>query len=346
MAGVLCVALLSALSLTNIPRRQPVSVFLHRRALALLLPLMALAPVAAHAADWKPDRLVTLVVPYSPGGGVDAQARAVAQELGKIWGQSVIVENTPGADGLIGTKKVIGMKPDGHTLLVQINAITVMKHIPSSRGFDPLPDLVPVSAFSQLPGVFVVNGAMPGKTLAEVVRHCKTSAKPCSFGTTESMARLQARQLALEAGLDNMVVVNYKGGGQLITDLVAGNVNMAIMGVTAALPHYKSGSLKIMATLGSKRAPVTPEVPSAVEAGFPSMDTVTWYGLFAPKGTPKNIVDGIAAAVAQAVKGETTTKTFTSLGAEAIGNTPGEFATMLRKEGERTDAMAKRFPLE
>lgn len=321
-------------------------ILLHRRALALLLPALVLGPLAARAADWKPERPVTLVVPYSPGGGVDAQARAVAQELSRIWGQSVIVENTPGADGLIGTKKVIGLKPDGHTLLVQINAITVMKHIPSSKGFDPLPDLVPVSAFSQIPGVFVANGSVPGKTLAEVVRYCKTAEKPCSFGTTESMARLQARQLAVEAGLDNLVVVNYKGGGQLITDLVAGNVNMSIMGVTAALPHYKSGALKIMATMGSKRAPITPEVPSAVEAGFPSMDTVTWYGLFAPKGTPKNVVDAIATAVAHAVKGEATTKTFTSLGAEAIGNTPGEFATMLRKEGERTDAMVKRFPLE
>ena len=322
------------------------SVSLHRRAFALLLPLLAVAPLAAHAADWKPDRPVTLVVPYSPGGGVDAQARAVAQELSKVWGQSVVVENTPGADGLIGTKRVIGVKPDGHTLLVQINAITVMKHIPSSKGFDPVQDLVPVSIFSQLPGVFVTHGSVPGKTLAEVVRHCKSSPKPCSFGTTESMARLQARQLAVEAGLDTMVVVNYKGGGQLITDLVAGNLNMSIMGVTAALPHYKSGALKIMATLGSKRAPVTPEVPSAVEAGFPFMDTVTWYGLFAPKGTPKNVVDSIAAAVAQAVKGEATTRTFTTLGAEAIGNTPTEFATMLRKEGERTDGLVKRFPLE
>lgn len=196
------------------------------RALALLLPAVVLAPATVHAADWKPERTVTLVVPYSPGGGVDAQARAVAQELAKAWGQSVVVENAPGADGLIGTKKVIATKPDGHTLLVQINAITVVKHIPSTKGFNPLPELVPVSAFSQLPGVFVANAGVPGKTLAEVVQQCKSSPKPCSFGTTESTARLQARQLAVEAGLDNMVVVNYKGGGQLITDLVAGNVNM------------------------------------------------------------------------------------------------------------------------
>ncbi|AEG93260.1 tripartite tricarboxylate transporter substrate binding protein [Ramlibacter tataouinensis] len=324
------------------------SAFLDRRALALLIPALALAPLVAIAqtSDWKPDRTVTIVVPYSPGGGTDAQARAVAQELAKVWGQSVVIENVPGADGLIGTKKVMAAKPDGHTLLVQINSIAVMKHIPASKGFDPVPDLVPVSVFSQLPGVFVTTPSLPGKTLAEVVRHCKASPQPCSFGTTESVARLQARQLAVEAGLDNMVVVNYKGGGQLITDLLAGNVNMAIMGVTAALPHYKSGALKIQATLGSKRASVTPNVPSAVEAGFPSMDTITWYGLFAPKGTPKNVADGIASAVAKAVKGEATSKTFGTLGAEALGTTSAEFATIVQKEVERMDALAKRFPLE
>jgi tripartite-type tricarboxylate transporter receptor subunit TctC len=329
------------------PRTVRIFSSLNSRALALLMPALALAPFAAVAqADWKPDRTLSIVVPYSPGGGTDAQARAVAQELAKLWGQPVVVENVPGADGLIGTKKVIAAKPDGHTLLVQINSMAVMKHIPSSKGFDPVPDLVPVSAFSQLPGVFVTTPSLLGKTLAEVVRNCKTSPQPCSFGTTESVARLQARQLAMESGLSNLVVVNYKGGGQLITDLLAGHVSMSIMGVTAALPHYKTGALKIQATLGSKRASVTPEVPSAVEAGFPSMDTITWYGLFAPKGTPKNVVDGIALAVAKAVKGEATTKTFSSLGAEVLGTTSAEFVTIVQREVERMDAMAKRFPLE
>lgn len=321
---------------------------LHRRALALLVSTLALAPLAAVAqsADWKPDRPVTLVVPYSPGGGTDAQARSVAQELAKVWGQSVVVENVPGADGMIGTKKVIGLKPDGLTLLVQINAITLTKHLPASKGFDPLPELLPVSAFSQLPGVFVTSPNLPGKSLAEVVRHCKTPGQSCSFGTTESVARLQASQLAVEAGLENLVVVNYKGGGQLITDILAGNVSMAVMGITAALPHYKSGALKIQATMGGKRASVTPEVPSAVEAGFPSLDSITWYGLFAPKGTPRPVVEGIAAAVAKAVKGEATTKTFNTLGAESLGTTPAVFAAMVQKEAAHMDAMAKRFPLE
>jgi len=288
---------------------------------------------------------VTVVVPYSPGGGTDAQARAIAKELSTIWGQSVIVENVPGADGLIGTRKVIGAKPDGQTLLLHTYAITLSKHMSSSGGFDPMPQLVPASVFSQIPGVFVANPKLPGKTLAEVIQHCKTAAKPCSFATTESVARLQAQMLRADYGLNNMVVVNYKGGGQVISDLVAGHVDMAIMGITAAMPHYKSGSLKVLATLGSKRTPVTPEIPSAVEAGFPNLDQVTWYALFAPKGTPSNVVAGVSTATAQAVKAEGAAKTFLSLGATVLESSVAESESIARKETERMDSLVNRFPL-
>src|SRR6476659_9886599 len=261
-------------------------------ALALIAALGA-ASAAQAQATWKPDKQVTLVVPYSPGGGTDAQSRAVARELQRIWGQTVIVDNTAGADGLIGTRKVIESKPDGYTLLVQLNSLTL---------------LVPVSAFASLPVVLVANAKLPIKTVAELTQFCK--ANPCSFGTTENVARLQAQMYKAETGIDNLVVVNYKGGGQLITDLVANNVNVAIMGITAAMPHYRTGSLRVLASAGKKRSPVMPEVPSAQEAGMPGMDEPIWYGVFAPKDTPANIVQGIAAAVHDAIKAEDVKKTF------------------------------------
>lgn len=317
-----------------------------RRALALVLPSLALAAAPAFAQPvWTPTGPVTIVVPYSPGGGTDAQARSVAKELSGIWGQPVIVENVPGADGLIGTRKVIAAKPDGQTLLLQTYAITVTKHLPTANGFDPMPHLVPASIFSQIPGVFVANPKLPGKTLAEVIRHCKTAVKPCSFATTESVARLQAQMLRADEGLDSMIVVNYKGGGQVITDLVAGNVDISIMGITAAMPHYKSGALKVLATLGNKRTSATPDVPSTAEAGFPNLSQVTWYGLFAPKGTPQNVVNGVAAATAKAVKSEGAMKTFSALGANVLETSAAESASIARKEIESMDALAKRFPL-
>jgi tripartite-type tricarboxylate transporter receptor subunit TctC len=316
-----------------------------RSALALALIAALGAASAAHAqATWKPDRQVTLVVPYSPGGGTDAQSRAVARELQRIWGQTVIVDNTAGADGLIGTRKVIESRPDGYMLLVQLNSLTLLKHLPTFKGTDPVTQLVPVSAFASLPVVLVANAKLPIKTVAELTAYCK--ANPCSFGTTENVARLQAQMYKAETGIDNLVVVNYKGGGQLITDLVGNNVNVAIMGITAAMPHYKSGALRVLASAGKKRSPVMPEVPSAQEAGMPGMDEPIWYGVFAPKDTPANIVQGVAAAVREAIKGDEVKKTFATLGSDAIGNSPAEFATMVKEEADRMGVLVKRFPIE
>jgi tripartite-type tricarboxylate transporter receptor subunit TctC len=319
--------------------------FTYARPFALALAFAAaLGASTAAEAQWKPDRTVTIVVPYSPGGGTDAQSRAVARELQRIWGQPVIVDNTAGADGLIGSRKVIEAKPDGHTLLVQLNSMTLLKHLPTFKGTDPVTQLAPIAAFSSLPGVFVVNAKLPVKTVPELTRYCK--AQGCSFGTTENVARLQAQMYKAENGLDNLVVVNYKGGGQLITDLVSNNVNIAVMGITAVLPHYKSGNLRILASAGKKRSVVLPEVPSASEAGVPGMEEPIWYGVFAPKDTPANIVQGIAAAVHEAVRADDVKKAFAVLGSEAIGNTPAEFAAMVKEEGERMGALAKRFPIE
>jgi tripartite-type tricarboxylate transporter receptor subunit TctC len=319
--------------------------FMFARPLALALAFAAaLGASTAAQAQWKPDKLVTLVVPYAPGGGTDAQSRAVARELQRIWGQPVIVDNTAGADGLIGTRKVIESKPDGYTLVVQLNSLTLLKHLPTFKGLDPVTQLVPVSAFASLPGVLVVNAKLPIKTVGDLTKYCK--ANPCSFGTTENVARLQAQMYKADTGIDNLVVVNYKGGGQLITDLVANNVNVAVMGLTAALPHYKSGALRILTSAGTKRSVVLPEVPSDSETGMPGLEETTWYGLFAPKGTPANVVEGIAAAVSEAVKADEVKKTFAVLGSEAIGNTPAEFAAMVKRESDRMAVLTKRFPIE
>jgi tripartite-type tricarboxylate transporter receptor subunit TctC len=256
----------------------------------------------------------------------------------------VIVDNTAGADGLIGTRKVIESRPDGYMLLVQLNSLTLLKHLPTFKGTDPVTQLVPVSAFASLPVVLVANAKLPIKTVAELTAYCK--ANPCSFGTTENVARLQAQMYKAETGIDNLVVVNYKGGGQLITDLVGNNVNVAIMGITAAMPHYKSGALRVLASAGKKRSPVMPEVPSAQEAGMPGMDEPIWYGVFAPKDTPANIVQGVAAAVREAIKGDEVKKTFATLGSDAIGNSPAEFATMVKEEADRMGVLVKRFPIE
>lgn len=312
--------------------------------LALGIGVMSTSAMAQSPAVWKPDRPVTLTVPYSTGGGTDALTRHVAKELAKHWGQSVVVENSPGADGLVGTRRVIDMKPDGHSLLVQLPSLTMNRHLPGFKGPDPVTQLVPISIFASMAGVIVTHASVPGKTMTEVVQQCKTANPPCSFGTTEAVARLYGQMLAVD--VPSLIVVNYKGGGQLITDLLGNNVNMALMGFTAVLPHQQTGKLKIVASIGKKRLPVLPDVPTIAETGFPQFTADTWYGLFAPLGTPQPVIDGIAAAVKEAIKEEGYLKSIAVLGAYPVGNTPAEFATVVREESTRISDLVRRFPLQ
>lgn len=308
--------------------------------------LLSLAPPAFAQASWHPDRPVTLIVPYSAGGGTDATARAVSKQLGVIWKQPVVVENVPGADGLIGTRRVMEAKPDGYTLLLQVPSIVVTKYTPGLKGVDPLARLEPVTAVSQSPAAVVVSAKLPVKTFGEFIRYCKTAAQPCSLGTGEATARVSAKQLAAEAGLPNLIVVNYRGTGAIVTDMIANNVNMAFTGITAALPHYKSGALKILATQGSKRAAALPEVPTTAEAGYPQFRSVTWFGLFAPKGTPPAVTQGIVAALHEAVKDADVQQTIASAGAEPVVNAPAAFAAQVREDSERMAALVKLYPLD
>ncbi|MDQ0610939.1 tripartite-type tricarboxylate transporter receptor subunit TctC [Variovorax sp. W1I1] len=308
--------------------------------------LLSLGPPALAQTAWQPDRPVTLVVPYSAGGGTDATARAVSKQLGVIWKQPVVVENMPGADGLIGTRRVMEARPDGYTLLLQVPSIVVTKYTPGLKGIDPLARLEPVTAVSQSPAAVVVSAKLPVKTFGEFVQYCKTAAQPCSLGTGESTARISAKQLAAEAGLPNLIVVNYRGTGAIVTDMIANNVNMAFTGITAALPHYKAGTLKILATQGPKRAAALPEVPTTAEAGYPQFQSVTWFGLFAPKGTPASVTQGIVAALREAVKDTDVQKTIAAAGAEPVVNAPAAFAAQVRHESDRLAALVKLYPLE
>ena len=287
---------------------------------------------------------MTLIVPYSPGGGVDTMARHLARELQRKWNQGVVVENAPGGDGLIGTRKVTDARPDGYTLLVQIPSLTLIRHLPGFKGPDPVTQLIPVAAHATQSGVIVTSAPVPGRTMAELVQHCKTAASPCSFGTTENSAKLQAQMLGLE--IPSMIVVNYKGGGQLVTDLVSNNVNIGLMGYTAVLPFQKSGKLKVVLYLGKKRAPVLPDVQAAEEAGFAQLQSETWYGLFAPRGTPAAVVDSVSAAVREATREPAFINSIAILGGTAVGNTPAEFAGMVRASAELYDDLVRRFPLQ
>jgi tripartite-type tricarboxylate transporter receptor subunit TctC len=256
----------------------------------------------------------------------------------------VNVENHPGADGLIGSRRAIEAKPDGHTLLVQLPSLLLNRHTPGFKGADPATQVLPVSAFAVLSGVVVAHVGIPANTMGELMNYCKTAAKPCSFGTTENTARMRARMLAED--VPSMVIVNYKGGGQLITDLVSRNLDVALMGYTAVIPHMKSGSLKLIMTVGKERSPVIPDVAASIESGFPNMTSETWYALFAPPGTPAPAIQAIATAVQSATRDEGFRRSIATLGATPIGNTPEQFARLLEEETRRLADLVRRYPIQ
>jgi tripartite-type tricarboxylate transporter receptor subunit TctC len=317
---------------------------LRKRASAIGLTFIS-ACAFAQGPAWKPERPVTMVVPYAAGGGTDATARAVARSLSVVWGQPVIVENQAGADGLIGTRRVMDAKPDGYTLLLQIPSLVLTKYLPEHKGIDPLAKLEPVSALAESPAALVVSGTVPVKTVAELIQYCKTAKTPCSAGSGENSSKVRAKWFAAESGLKDLIVVNYKGTAPIVPDLINGTVTMAFTGLTAALPHHKKGSVRIIMTQGQKRAKAVPEVPNGDEQGMKGYYSVTWYGLFAPKGTPATIVESIAQAVQETGKDPGVRQAIEVAAAEPLLSTPKEFAMIVERENAHFAEMVKRFPL-
>jgi len=295
---------------------------------------------------WKPTRPVTLIVPYSVGGGIDAAARTAAKQLSVIWGQPVVIENLPGADGVIGARKVIASKQDGYTLLVQVPALLLSKYTPGFSGEDPVSQLEPISIISRSSNALTISGKLAAKTLPEFIQYCKTSPTPCSFATGDTTGKFFLQKFVVEAGIPNAIMVNYKGGGALIGDLLTNTVNMGFTGLFSTLPQQKAGAVKILVTTGRRRTPSTPEIPTAVETGLTDFISENWVSLFAPKGTPDNIVQGVADAVREAVKDPETAKALLGMAAEPVGSTPASFGAELREDEQRTAVMAKKYPLK
>ncbi|QRF62739.1 tripartite tricarboxylate transporter substrate binding protein (plasmid) [Variovorax paradoxus] len=317
-----------------------------RTSAALALLCMSLAAVAATPTPWKPTRPVTVVVPYTPGGGTDSVARAVSKQLSVIWGQPVVIENLPGADGLIGTRKVIDAKPDGTTLLMQVPAIVLTRYTPGLKGVDPVSQLQPITAVAQASNAVVISGKLPAKSLAEFVEYCRRPGQRCSVATTDNQSRIMSRQFVSEEKLDSTVIVNYRGTAAIVTDMIANNVDMAFTGIAAALPHHKTGALRFIATTGDRRAGALPDVATTAEAGFAQYRSVNWFGLFAPRGLPPDAAQGLVAALREAVKAPDVRTAIVAAGAEPLVSTPDEFAAQVKAEGDRLGALVKRHPLE
>jgi tripartite-type tricarboxylate transporter receptor subunit TctC len=294
-------------------------------AASLVLPAIAISH-AAHAQNW-PEKPVKIIVPYAPGGNTDNQARMIAQHMTGVYGQQFIVENKPGANGVIAAEFVARAPADGYTLLVSAVAQLAISPVMSSLRYDPVKSFSPISIIGSNPLVMAVNKDVPANNLKEFVNYVKSKNGAINYASAGngSVPHLAAVLFFKQANL-TMVHVPYKGGAPALADVLAGHVPLYFANVAEVLPHAKSGHIKLLAVTSEKRIAQLPNVPTVAESGYPSFKVHTWNGLLAPAGTPQKIVDGLATNVASAVKNPDVVKKMDALGLTPVGNTPKTFA--------------------
>ena len=305
-----------------------------RFALALLAGSFA---AAAGAQDWTPSRVVKLIVPIQ-GGTVDLVARLVAPHLQETWGQPVVVEQKPGAGGNLGTEMVAKSAPDGHTILVAFTApITVNPTLFGDRmTYDPLKDLAPITQAVTTPQFLTVNPLVPARTVPELVAYAKANPGKLSYASVSigSASHLTMEMFKSAAGID-LTHVPYKGSAPAVTDLLAGQVQAAMLVPGNVLQYLKSEKLRVLASTGRTRFAGTPEVPTMIESGFPDFEAVAWIGFMAPGGTPANIIEAYHREIVKILRRPDVSKRLTDVQFELVAGTPQQFADYIRWETPR-----------
>jgi tripartite-type tricarboxylate transporter receptor subunit TctC len=294
----------------------------------------ALAPLPTRAANF-PERAVHLIVPYAPGGGADIVGRLVAAKLAETWGQSVVVENKAGANGVVASEYVLQQPADGYTVIVgTLGSHAIMQYLNSKLGYDPLRDFAAVTVLVYSPLICLVAPSSPYATLRDLVEDAKT--KPMSFGSpgVGSQMHLIGETFNLSYGTQFQHVA-YRGVAPAMQDLLGGHIPMVMGEMGSAKPLVTSGQLRALAVTGSKRNPSVPDVPTFAEAGYPGFEVSSWFALFVAAGTPKPIIDKIAADATRVVRSPEISARLMADGWELGGGTPEEFRSLWVKLSEQ-----------
>lgn len=299
---------------------------------AACMALLAALPVAGAASDY-PAKPVRFVIPFPPGAGPDIVARAVGQKLGQRWGQQIVVDNRPGGAGNIGTELAAKAAPDGYTLLLASNHVTINPALFAKLSYDPIRDLAPVTLTTLTPNILVVHPSLPARSVKELIALAKSRAGQLNFssGGNGSVGHLAGEMFKSSARV-NMVHIPYKGPVAAITALLGGEASAGFLLPAAALPSVKSGKLRALAVTGKKRSPAAPDLPTVAQAGVPGYEIVSWQGLFAPAGTPGDIVGKIHAAIVAALGEPDVKNALLVQGLESVGNSPAEFAAYVKDD--------------
>jgi len=312
--------------------------------------LVAVLAAGAAAAQQYPTRPIRLIVGFPPGGGTDILARILAQKLSEAWKQQVIVENRPGASATIAAAAVARSAPDGYVLSMgQLTPNAIAPALQAAKlQYDAIKDFAPIALVGTSPNVLVVYPGLPVRTLAELVAHAKAQTKSLTYASSGSgsLQHIAAELFRSMAGIE-LVHVPFKGSGQAVTDLMAGQVDMNFDSIPATIQHIRSGKLRALAVTAAKRAGGGLEdVPTIAESGYPGYDLTTWWGLFAPAGTPNDVLERVNADTIVALKAPDVRERFAGLSVEPGGGSRAEFADYVRAEIAKYDRIVKQLGIK
>lgn len=302
----------------------------------LAVTALACSAMACHAQAW-PDKPVTLVVPFPPGGSTDQVARALSTRLSERWKQSVVVDNRAGATGTIGATFVKRAAPDGYTFLVSsLGPLAITPHLLKGLQYDPLKDFDLITVAVQSPNVLVVPANSPHKSVADVVAFARAHPGKMSFASAGSGSsdHLTAELFWQQTGTSG-VHIPYKGGAPAHTDLIGGQVDASFQNINAIVQYVKNGRMRALAITSAQRSPVLPDVPTLAEAGVKNVEVTSWQAVVAPKGLPPAIRDSAYAAISEALNHPAVREQFVSIGFEMVVNTPAQFAAFQQAESAR-----------
>ncbi|MBO1111859.1 tripartite tricarboxylate transporter substrate binding protein [Bordetella petrii] len=313
--------------------------FVARRAAAI-----AAATLLASSAAWAayPERPITLVVTYPPGGTVDMVARLIGPRLADKLGQPVVIENRGGAGGMIGGAVVAKAQPDGYTLMLDASNHAQNPALHSKMQFDTLKDFAPVSLLLRVPNMLVVTPSAPFQSVADVIKQGKDTAHPVYFASAGpgSAQHLAGALFNLLAGT-HLEHVAYKGGGPAMLDVMAGQVPVMFASMGSGWQHVKNGKLRALAVGGASRSSTAPDLPTIAESGVPGYESYEWNAVFAPAGTPPAILQQVSTALADVLKEPAVATALAGIGAETIGSTPAELDTFRKAEIAKWQKVAK-----
>ncbi len=305
--------------------------------------LAGLIAAYASAQTTFADRPIRIVVPYPAGGTTDLLARAVGPRLGERIGRTVVIENKPGAGGVIGAAQVAKSPADGHTLIfASIASHGIIPALQVPPPYDPIKDFAPITMVASTPNVLLANVNLPAQNVKELIALAKAKPGTINFGSTShgGSPHMSGELFKTLAGID-IVHVPYKGGSPMLIDLMGGQIAIGFDNLPSSMAYIRAGKVRALAVTTTKRWPGAPEIPTMIEAGVPGYDVSAWFGLLAPAGTPQPLIDELSRHLIAVLHSPELEKQFFELGAQPVGDTPEEFARFIAEEGAKWSKVAR-----